>query len=174
MRGSNDDDDGHDYSEGYGKFPGVLYAPGSAEQINLFRKAARYIDAPESWASSSSLINLLDSESSGRVGVPNFTYGDRNKYPSRWPEVWEEIRSGVESTRSNATGLGQLKGFNVDSYYPDGRMGIGDAWNEAVGMLRYIQKRYGSPDRAWECYEAYACMSGKGIYGDSGKTWPGY
>jgi len=171
-RGS--DDDGPVYSEGYGKFPSGRYSPGSAEQIDLFRKAAKYIGAPEGWASSPSFISLLASESGGRVGIPNFTYGQRAKDSSRWPEVWSEIQNGVDSTSSDATGLGQLKGYNVDKFYPDGRMGIGDAWNEAVGMLKYIKKRWGTPQRAWECYEAYACMSGKGVFGDSGKTWRGY
>jgi SLT domain-containing protein len=56
---------------------------------------------------------------------------------------------GVKST---ASGLGQLLLSNVDKYYPDGRNGIGDALNEAVGMLRYIHDRYGSPEVAGSVY----------------------
>jgi len=38
---------------------------------------------------------------------------------------------------------------NVDAYYPDGRRGIGDPLNEAVGMLRYIHATYGDPTTAY-------------------------
>ena len=171
LRGGSGDSD---RSEGYGVFKQKRYAPGSSEQINLFSKAAKFAGVPESWAASPSFIAILSSESQGRVGVPNFSYGSRAKDESQWPSVWEEIRSGVVSTSSTATGLGQLTVANVKKFYPDGVNGIGDAWNEAVGMLRYIEARWGTPDRAWECYEPYACMSGKGIYTSDGKTWRGY
>jgi SLT domain-containing protein len=48
--------------------------------------------------------------------------------------------------------MGQLLLRNVDRYYPDGRAGIGNPMSEAIGMLRYIQDRYGSPERAWAQY----------------------
>ncbi len=64
----------------------------------------------------------------------------------------EELRNGQKTTRSSATGLGQLLLSNVDRYYPDGRQGIGDPLQEAAGMLRYIQDRYGTPDNAWRLY----------------------
>lgn len=128
------------------------YAPGSIEQVALFTDAARRAGLPASWGTSPALANILRRESDGWVGRPNYTYGDRAKDKARWPEVWEELRRGVRSTRSSATGLGQLILENVDKYYPGGRRGIGDARAEAVGMLKYIQGRYGTPERAWELY----------------------
>jgi hypothetical protein len=55
----------------------------------------------------------------------------------------------------NAIGLGQLSDANL-KYQPMGRLGVGDAYNEVIGMLRYIQKDpreggvpYGDPCTAW-------------------------
>lgn len=129
-----------------------VYVPGSARQIALFEEAAEVAGVPRAWASDPGLISLLKSESEGRVGVPNYTYGERSANESQWPEVWAELKSGTKSTASSATGLGQLTLPNVDEYYPDGRAGIGDALNEAVGMLRYIESRYGTPHEAWRCH----------------------
>ena len=151
-----------------------VYPPGSPEQIALFEAAAVHLGLPKSWASADSLRKLLASESGGRVGIPNFTYGDRAKDPDKWPEIWSELRNGIYKTNSSSTGLGQLLASNTDKYYPDGRAGIGDPFNEAVGMLAYINKRWTSPNRAWECYEANACTSGPGITGYGGKSWRGY
>jgi len=132
------------------EFP--TYAPGSPEQIQLFQDAARAAGLPESWASSPGLINLLQAESRGRVGVPNYTYGDRSTDPTQWASVHEELRNGRKTATSSATGLGQLLLSNVDAYYPSGRQGIGNPQEEAVGMLRYIEARYGTPDAAWARY----------------------
>ncbi|MFO0726569.1 MAG: hypothetical protein U1E65_22475 [Myxococcota bacterium] len=135
------------------------YAPGSQEARNLFREAIRLNNQrnpnhpiPESWADSQGLHNILSRESDGQVGRPNYTYGARARDPSQWASVQEELRNGVRTTRSSATGLGQLLLSNVDRYYPDGRRGIGDPVQEAAGMLRYIQDRYGNPENAWRLY----------------------
>ena len=128
------------------------YAPGSQEARDLFRQAARNAGLPESWADSPGLHNILRRESDGQVGRPNYTYGARARDPSQWASIHDELKAGRKTTRSSATGLGQLLFANVDKYYPSGRAGIGDPLEEATGMLRYIADRYGSPDNAWAQY----------------------
>lgn len=137
-------------SSNNGAFP--RYAPGSQEARDLFRQAARNAGLPESWADSPGLHNILRRESDGQVGRPNYTYGDRARDPSQWDNIHAELRAGRKTTRSSATGLGQLLLANVDRYYPSGRAGIGNPLEEATGMLRYIADRYGSPDNAWAQY----------------------
>lgn len=132
-----------------------VYPPGSPEQIALFQEAARQAGLPEEWASSPGLINLLESESGGKVGRPNYTYGDRHYDEMQWADVHAELRNGDITAKSSATGLGQLLLSNVDAYYPSGRDGIGNPTEEAIGMMRYIQDRYGTPDAAWEQYNSH-------------------
>lgn len=129
-----------------------VYAPGSKRQIDLFRRSAEIAGVPASWAADPGLRYILARESGGIVGIPNYTYGWRAKEAACWPAIHEQIRNRVSTTKSNATGLGQLLGSNVDQYYPSGRAGIGDAVEEAVGMLRYIEARYGTPAAARACY----------------------
>ena len=129
-----------------------VYPPHSPEAIALFREAASVAGVPTSWATSNGLHQILSRESGGRVGVPNYTYGRRAQDPGQWPEIWSELRNGTISARSSATGLGQLLLNNVDTYYPNGRSGIGNAVEEAAGMLNYIQARYGNPEQAWRSY----------------------
>jgi hypothetical protein len=154
------------------------YEPGSDEQIELFAAAAASLGAPRSWASSYSLRKLLLEESGGWVGIPNYEFGPgitKSENRDQWPAIWEHLRAGGSPPKGRgATGLGQLVLTTVDRHYPDGRLGIGDPWNEAVGMLSYIKARYKTPDRAWECYEANSCFSGPGIDGYPPKTWRGY
>lgn len=128
------------------------YAPRSEAQIALFEEAAARAGLPPSWARSAGLVEILSHESDGWVGRPNYTYGQRAKDRAAWPSIWAELRRGDKSARSSATGLGQLLLSNVDRYYPRGRAGIGDALDEAMGMLRYIHDRYGAPERAWALY----------------------
>lgn len=129
-----------------------VYPPGAPETIALFREAAAYAGVPQSWASSAGLRELLLHESHGFVGKPNYSYGRRSSDPDRWREVQAELRAGIKASRSSASGLGQLLLSNVEAHYPSGRAGIGNAFEEAVGMLRYIQARHGTPDRAWHAY----------------------
>lgn len=133
-------------------FVPVRYAPGSPEAIQLFKDAARLAGVPESWATSDGLHSILQSESDGWVGKPNYTYGKRSRNKASWGDVINELRNGDITTRSSASGLGQLLLANVDAYYPSGRDGIGVPVEEAAGMLRYIEDRYGDPERAWELY----------------------
>lgn len=132
-----------------------VYPPGSAAQVALFEKAASLAGVPKSWASSSALQHLLASESAGKVGVPNYTYGDRVKNPAEWSKIHEELRNGKITAKSSATGLGQLLAKNVDKYYPSGRQGIGNPVEEAAGMMGYIKDRYGTPERAWSQYNKH-------------------
>jgi hypothetical protein len=128
------------------------YTPGSPEAMILFTSAAHFAGLPKKWGISSALHNVLRRESDGFVGRVNHTYGARAKDPSQWPSVWAELQVGKITAKSSATGLGQLLLRNVDLYYPGGRAGIGNAFAEAVGMLRYIDATYGSPECAWYCY----------------------
>lgn len=130
----------------------AVYPPGSAEQIALFEEAARRVGVPEAWARDPGLINILQRESAGRVGVPNYTYGERSRDPAQWAGVHAELQEGRITARSSATGLGQLLLSNVDRHYPSGRAGIGDPVEEAAGMLSYISERYGDPATAWARY----------------------
>lgn len=130
------------------------YAPGSPEATALFEEAAAAAGVPASWARSDALHELLAAESDGRVGRPNYTYGRRSRNTDHWREVHAEVRAGIRSTTSTATGLGQLLIANVDRHYPSGRAGIGDAFEEAVGMLRYIEDRHDTPERAWSRYNS--------------------
>jgi hypothetical protein len=173
-KGSSSGSSSGSFADLKSQFTQTVYKPGTPEQIHLFETAAEYLGLPRSWAKAPSLFKLINSESGGKVGIPNFTYGDRAKDPSNWPEIWEELRNGIYKTNASATGLGQLLASNTDKHYPEGRAGIGDPLNEAVGMLSYINKRWTSPDRAWECYEANACTSGPGISGYGQKNWRGY
>lgn len=125
----------------------ATYAPFASDTIKLFEEAATIAGVPRSWASSTGLHRILARESHGEVGKPNYTYGSRSAR-----EVHAELRAGIMSARSSATGLGQLLLSNVELYYPSGRAGIGDPLEEAVGMLRYIEARYGTPSQAWASY----------------------
>jgi hypothetical protein len=134
---------------------GKRYKPGSPEQVQLFESAAAEVGLPQSWASESAFQTLLKKESGGMVGIPNYTYGSNiRKHPEKWPMIWEQLRAGIKTTKSSATGLGQMTLPNVDKHYPEQRHGIGDPRNEAIGMLRYIKKRYGSPEAALEFHIA--------------------
>jgi len=171
------------------------YPPGSAEQIALFRLAARQVGLPEAWASDPGLINILCRESGGWVGIPNYCYSappsDAYHYPTEtlrvsncggvgtrsftnaqrkyWPVIWEYLRAGKYTVHCkaagstglwcSASGLGQMTLTNINNmnYYPgataaERRQGIGHALPEAIGMLRYIKDRYGTPAKAWAQY----------------------
>lgn len=132
--------------------PREVYPPGSTGQIALFERAAAMVGVPEAWARSQDLWFILANESGGVVGRPNYTYGWRADDEACWGGIHDDLRAGKITARSSATGLGQLLLRNVDTYYPSGREGIGDAVQEAAGMLAYIEARYGSPSAARECY----------------------
>lgn len=128
------------------------YPPNSKEAIDLFRFAAIKYGLPEKWADDPDLHYILGKESGGWVGVPNYTYATRRVNKNKWPEVWAELKAGIYSTKSSATGLGQLLASNAKKFYPDGLNGIGEPVNEATGFMRYILSRYGSPAVARSVY----------------------
>jgi hypothetical protein len=128
------------------------FKPFSAKARRLFRRATTMAGVPKEWADSEGLHSILQKESDGWVGIPNYTYGRRAADSKYWGQVHEEIKAGKMATSSGATGLGQLQPRNIDRFYPSGRNGIGDPLEEAIGMLLYIKERYGSPDGAWSVY----------------------
>lgn len=150
-----------------------VYPPGSQKQVDLFRRAAKLVGVPEAWASDPALRFLISHESGGIVGIPNYTWGWRAKEAACWPAIHDQIRRGLVSSGRSATGLGQLqvytkdskgrplepghKAGGVDTFYPSGRAGIGNALEEAAGMLAYIRARYGTPSAARACYGKAPC-----------------
>jgi len=135
---------------------GGYYAPGSADLYALLFEGAARTGLPSSWAKSAAMHQLVDNESDGWIGRPNYTFGDVSD-PSRlaeWPAIWAKLQTGWVPNKpdSSATGLGQLLSRNAAVYYPDGLAGLGDPVNEAAGMLRYIADRYGSPEVALSVY----------------------
>ena len=145
-------------------FVGVPYfKPGSDAFKNLFRQAAEHARLPPEWADSDALAQLVDAESKGFVGVPNYLwnklYGvgfSSGKNAAAWPAYWARWRKGdfpavgaAPGFTSRASGLGQLQPSNMLVYYPSGYAGIGVPMEEAIGMLRYIADRFGDPEAAW-------------------------
>ena len=128
------------------------FKPYSQEAYDLFKFAAVKYGLPESWATDADLHWILGKESGGWVGKPNYTYKLRSLNKNLWPDVWAELQAGIISTKSSATGLGQLLSSNAAIFYPDKLKGIGDPVNEATGFMRYIKSRYGSPAVARSVY----------------------
>jgi hypothetical protein len=188
---------------------GERYKPGGKGQQLLFEEAIRWANAepdhlgrkysiPLSWATDRDLIWLLNRESGGYVGRPNFQWAlwlypnlskseGRKKLkenPQDWPRVWNVFKNNpgkksswllnnvadVPGLVSTAVGLGQATTPVIQANYPNQEQGVGDALEEAVGMLRYIKNVYGSPGRARDCYEPNVCYNAKGDL----KTWRGY
>lgn len=88
-----------------------------------FAMAARAVGVPLNWVTSSSLVNLITRESSWRPTAKNPT--------------------------SMAFGLGQFLKSTWKQYLPEVPYGTTDPYWQAVGILRYIRARYGSPEKAW-------------------------
>ncbi len=131
-----------------------VYRPYTADAYRLFLAAADQAGVPREWAIADSLHKLIDAESDGEVGRPNYTYGNRADRPSAWPEIHAELQRGRISARSSATGIGQLLLDNVAVHYPSGAAGINVPIEEAVGMLSYIEDRHTTPDNAWRRYNS--------------------
>ena len=149
----------------------VFYRPHSPEAVELFTEAAAVVGVPATWAHGA-IHDLMDAESSGWAGRPNYQFNQiwpgisrkTVENARRWPSlIWEPLRQGrreeffSRGITSTATGLGQLTTSNVPDHYPDGLAGIGDPLNEAAGMLSYVRSRYGSPDRALAFHRLPRC-----------------
>jgi len=148
------------------------YPPNSPEARELFRFAAIKAGLPPEWGDEPGLHYILASESGGWVGRPNYKFnllfGKNFNQPSRaaeWPKAWDIIRLDESSSQgkkrhpgfnSRASGLGQVQPSGIKKHYPDKLAGVGDPVNEAVGMLRYIASRYGSPAVARSVYDKIA------------------
>lgn len=126
------------------------FVPWSSEAQILFTVAAQSAWLDVSWAKNPATHELLRKESAWRVGVLNFTIPKSYTTESFRSIAMTRRNNNPIGVESTASGLGQLTLTNVDMYYPDWRAGIGDALNEAVGMLRYIHNRrwYWTPERA--------------------------
>ncbi len=140
--------------------PGTNYAPNAPHTIALFEDAIRLLNRnraanqqiPLSMARDPNLHWILTKENrDGVVGMPNYTYGT-NLSREQMAIIHANLRHGVKTTRSSATGLGQLILDNVDAYYPAGRAGIGVPVQEAAGMIAYMLDRYGTWQRARSRY----------------------
>ena len=131
-----------------------VYRQYTADAYRLFLRAASDEGLPADWAIADSLHKLIDAESDGEVGRPNYTYGWRANRASEWPKIHAELQRGRITAASSATGIGQLLLSNVERHYPSGRAGINVPLDEARGMLSYIQERHRTPDQAWRNYNS--------------------
>ena len=137
------------------------YVPFSEEAAHLLEEAALATRLPLDWAWDPALHELLRRESQGYVGIPNLSIKTRDGHPAwRHPESWKDIHHLLQQGkwnssrgRSTATGLGQLLLRHVAHFYPSGERGIGDAKEEAIGMMRYIAFQYGTPEQALEQHQ---------------------
>ncbi len=156
------------------KYPGGIYEPRTQKAVDLLTKALSKAQLPEEWAMLESTHYILNAESGGKVGIPNYRYAklpgrdpevisNVAEKPETWKRIWESAKRGetgmaglsagaLRSKGSTATGLGQFIKSNVIAFYPDGVNGIGDADAEAFGFVRYIHSRYGDPDTARSMY----------------------
>jgi len=135
------------------------FPPHHPNTKRLFQAAcqAAGIGVADEWWNNKNLHRLLNKESWGVVGCLNYTM-TRKKQKN--PIDADQFRTAaINSTLRNptkhlstASGLGQMILTNVDAYYPDGRRGIGDPLNEAVGMIRYIYDVYGDPTTAYSMH----------------------
>lgn len=149
-----------------GVYRPVRYPPNSPELIALLEQAAIAAGLPVWWAREKSAHKLIELESNGWVGRPNYTipgWNDRKK----WPAIIAKLRAGQSVPGdSDAAGLGQLLPSNMKAYAPAGIKGYGDPLQEAIGFLRYVHDRYGSPDVALSVYGKIATYT----HGATGKT----
>lgn len=101
---------------------------GNNPYLAEFTRAAQTAGVPEAWATNAALLQLVRHESGFRPGVKN---------PS-----------------SSAFGLFQFLDSTWRSYLPEVPYGSTDPYWQAVGGFRYIQQRYGTPERAWAFWQA--------------------
>lgn len=103
-------------------------APGANPYEAEFVRAARTAGVPESWATNPALIQLVKHESS---------FSPQAKNPN-----------------SSAFGLFQFLDSTWKSNLPEVPYGTKDPYWQAVGGFRYIQQRYGTPERAWAFWQS--------------------
>lgn len=149
---------------------GKKFVPGSKETQQLFTCAAIMAWLPKEWGTNENLHNILQNESAGIVGRANYTLtnsgisGQGLKYKAiENSNLAGKNIASVVGVSSTAVWLWQLTLSN-EHYLPHGRSSIGIPLEEAIGMLRYMKDRYGSPDVAWSIY-------GKMWYYTHADTW---
>jgi hypothetical protein len=134
------------------------FTPWSKECQQLFTCAAVFAWLPSEWGTNESLHRILSNESAGIVGRVNYKLVERwidglglkrIAQENTWLD-WSSI-AGKAWVVSTAVWLGQLTLSN-EKYLPHGRDSIGVPLEEAIGMLRYIKDRYGSPEVAGNIY----------------------
>jgi len=177
-----------------------VYQPHTEKTKKLFRTALKWAGDlegdkpafPAAWADMPALHNLMDLESKGVVGIPNYTYmsvySNVTDRPDTWPKIWDMARRGeggryeAPPPGSTATGLGQLTATdlyrdgemipsNVTKFYPTGHNGIGIALEEAVGFVRYIAAAYGDPETAYRMHGKLGTYTNSRTEKDSTKTF---
>lgn len=102
--------------------------PGANPYYAEFVRAAETAGVPASWASNPALIQLVRHESGFRPDAKNPT--------------------------STAFGLFQFLDNTWSSYLREVPYGTRDPYWQAVGGFRYIEQRYGTPERAWAFWQA--------------------
>ncbi len=107
---------------------GSTGTPGANSYYDAFVRAADKAGVPRSWASNPALLELVEHESGWSPGAKNPT--------------------------SSAFGLFQFLDSTWQSYLPEVPYGTRDPYWQAVGGLRYIKQRYGTPERAWAFWRA--------------------
>jgi len=164
-------------------FTKARYEPFSRDAIALFTEAARLL-GPEydGWGSARGIHFVMGEESSGYVGIPNSAPRPYN--PADWRNVWAQARALNPNANPYGTeyiGLGQLgpdsEGWGVWGtahgsvrHMPRGPASYGVALEEAIGMLRYVKDRYGTPEVLDQWYRLpYA--PGCGSYRDESGRW---
>ena len=70
-----------------GSFTPTRYPPFAEKTKKLFEKAAKRAGLPTSWAREDGLHQILDKESDGWVGIPNYTYRERSEDKTQWGSV---------------------------------------------------------------------------------------
>ena len=181
-------------------FRDSIYPPRESKTVELFTEAARQLGYPLEWGQvGSGLHYVLDRESDGYVGLPNSASRHRGEWPQIWAAAVSAARGSDYSVEANPygteyIGLGQVgvslsrsaggwpgwEGWSAENL-PRGPKSLGVPLEEAVGMLRYIEGKYGTPDHAKRWYQSPeypGCDSvrhpdnpARWVYEDSLDTW---
>ncbi|KXS08816.1 hypothetical protein M427DRAFT_50297 [Gonapodya prolifera JEL478] len=122
---------------------GGTYPPYSTQLTKLLSDACKVLGFDQSWSTNKAVHALVEKESGGRIGVPNYTMGNflpapynignqLGQRPDLWASLWEKMKSGDPAYRGNG-----------DS---SGAPALGNPLAEAVGLLRTIKEAYGTPE----------------------------
>lgn len=107
---------------------GLTGDPSANPYYAEFVRAAQTAGVPAEWASNPALIQLVRAESG--------------------------FRPGANNPRSTAFGMFQFLDTTWSRYLPEVPYGSRDPYWQAVGGFRYIEQRYGTPERAWQFWQS--------------------